>query len=118
MDMLEADPAVKVVVFDSADEEYFIAHFDVARGELPGPGRTGLPAWADLATRLTRAPFVTIAEIRGRARGVGSEFTLACDLRFASRERPCSGSRRSAPGSCPAAGRSKCCPPWPAARGR
>jgi enoyl-CoA hydratase/carnithine racemase len=88
MDALEADPAVKVVVFDSADAEFFIAHFDVARGgELPGPGPTGLPAWADLATRLTRAPFVTIAEIRGRARGVGSEFALACDLRFASRER-------------------------------
>lgn len=88
MDTLEADPAVKVVVFDSADEDYFIAHFDVARGgELPGPGPTGLPAWAGLARRLTRAPFVTIAEIRGRARGLGSEFALACDLRFASRER-------------------------------
>jgi enoyl-CoA hydratase/carnithine racemase len=88
MDTLEADPAVKVVVFDSADAEFFIAHFDVARGgELPGPGPTGLPAWADLATRLARAPFVTIAEIRGRARGAGSEFALACDLRFASRER-------------------------------
>ena len=88
MDALEADPAVKIVVFDSADAEFFIAHFDVARGgELPGPGPTGLPAWADLATRLTRAPFVTIAEIRGRARGAGSEFALACDLRFASRER-------------------------------
>jgi len=71
MDTLEADPAVKVVVFDSADEEYFIAHFDVARGgELPGPGPTGLPAWPDLATRLTCAPFVTIAEIRGRAADV------------------------------------------------
>jgi hypothetical protein len=46
MDMLEADPAVKVVVFDSADEEYFIAYFDVAHGELPGPGRAGLPALA------------------------------------------------------------------------
>jgi len=89
MDTLEADPAAKVVVFDSADEEYFIAHFDVARSaELPrDPGPTGLPAWPDLATRLTRAPFVTIAEIRGRARGLGSEFALACDLRFASREK-------------------------------
>jgi enoyl-CoA hydratase/carnithine racemase len=87
MDTLEADPAVKVVVFDSADEDYFLAHFDVARsGELPtDPGPTGLPVWPDLATRLTRAPFVTIAEIRGRARGLGSEFALACDLRFASR---------------------------------
>ena len=88
MDTLEKDPAVKVVVFDSADPQYFIAHFDVARGgELPGPGPTGLPAWPDLATRLTRTPFVTIAEIRGRARGLGSEFALACDPRFASREK-------------------------------
>src|SRR6266508_3475743 len=70
MDTLEADPAVKVVVFDSADEEYFIAHFDVARGgELPGPGPIGLPAWPDLATRLTCAPFVTIAGTRCPRRG-------------------------------------------------
>jgi hypothetical protein len=55
MDTLEADPAVRVVVFDSADEEYFIAHFDVRRGgDLPGPGPTGLPAWPDLATFVDR----------------------------------------------------------------
>lgn len=86
---LEADSPVKVVVFDSADEDYFIAHVDVTRGaDLPrDPGPTGLPWWPDIATRLMRAPFVTIAEVRGRARGLGSEFALACDLRFASRER-------------------------------
>jgi enoyl-CoA hydratase/carnithine racemase len=49
MDALEADTAVKVVVFDSADAEFFIAHFDVARGgELPGPGPTGLPGLSSL----------------------------------------------------------------------
>ena len=85
---LEADEAVKVVVFNSADEDYFISHFDVVRAaEMPGPGPTGLPAWVDIVVRLTRAPFVSIAAIRGRTRGVGSEFVLACDLRFASRER-------------------------------
>lgn len=105
MDTLEADPAVKVVVFDSADEDYFIAHFDVARGgELPGPGPTGLPAWADLASRLTRAPFVTIAEIRGRARGLGSEFALACDLRFASREKAVFGQPEVGTGLVPGGG--------------
>ncbi len=105
MDTLEADPAVKVVVFDSADEEYFIAHFDVARGgELPGPGPTGLPAWPDLATRLTCAPFVTIAEIRGRARGVGSEFALACDLRFASRGKAVFGQPEVGTGLVPGGG--------------
>ncbi|GAA1213689.1 enoyl-CoA hydratase/isomerase family protein [Pseudonocardia alaniniphila] len=85
---LETDEAVKVVVFNSADEDYFISHFDVVRAaEMPGPGPTGLPAWTDIVVRLDRAPFVSIAAIRGRARGVGSEFVLACDLRFASRER-------------------------------
>ena len=43
-------------------------------------------AWLDLLVRLSRAPVVSIASIRGRARGAGSEFVLACDLRFASRE--------------------------------
>lgn len=105
MDTLEADPAVKVVVFDSADEEYFIAHFDVVRGgELPGPGPTGLPAWPDLATRLTGAPFVTIAEIRGRARGLGSEFAIACDLRFASREKALFGQPEVGTGLVPGGG--------------
>jgi enoyl-CoA hydratase/carnithine racemase len=86
---LEADQTVKVVVFDSADEEYFIAHVDLTRiSEFPKDlGPTGLPWWPDLATRLIGAPFVSIAEVRGRARGLGSEFALACDLRFASRER-------------------------------
>ncbi|BBX65972.1 enoyl-CoA hydratase [Mycobacterium saskatchewanense] len=89
MDAFEADPNLRVVVFDSADEDYFIAHFDVVRAhEVPNdPGPTGLPAWPDIAYRLRRAPFISITELRGRARGVGSEFVLACDLRFASIER-------------------------------
>ena len=51
-----------------------------------GVGPTGMHAWLDLLVRLSRAPVVSIASIRGRARGAGSEFVLACDLRFASRE--------------------------------
>jgi enoyl-CoA hydratase/carnithine racemase len=43
-------------------------------------------AWLDLLVRLSRAPVVTIASVRGRARGACSEFVFACDLRFASRE--------------------------------
>ncbi|MBC3842126.1 cupin domain-containing protein [Streptacidiphilus sp. 4-A2] len=50
-------------------------------------GPSDLTGWSDLVARLTRAPFVTIAEIRGRAYGCGNEFALACDLRFASQER-------------------------------
>lgn len=85
----EADDEVKVVVFDSADPLYFIAHVDLLRAD--GFDRTpqfttGLAVWPDVAVRLEQAPFLTICAIRGRARGVGSEFALAMDLRFASRE--------------------------------
>lgn len=88
MDTLEADDEARVLVFESATPDFFAAHFDIVKGatmEHP-TGPTGLPLWPDLVTRMTQAPFVTIASIRGRARGVGSEFVLACDLRFASRE--------------------------------
>lgn len=87
---LEDDPETRVVVFDSADPDYFIAHVDLVKADqfdlTPQPA-TGLPAWPDLAIRLERAPFVTVSAIRGRARGVGSEFALATDIRFASREK-------------------------------
>jgi enoyl-CoA hydratase/carnithine racemase len=87
---LEADNDTKVVVFDSANPDYFIAHIDLIRADqfdqTPQPS-TGLVAWPDLAARLERAPFVTVSAIRGRTRGVGSEFALATDVRFASRER-------------------------------
>jgi enoyl-CoA hydratase/carnithine racemase len=86
---LEGDEDLKVVVFDSAVPDYFMAHVDLARVvELSTkPGPTGLSPWPDVALRLQRAPFVTIGVLRGRARGVGSEFLLALDMRFASRER-------------------------------
>ena len=90
MAALEADEEVKVVVFESAVEGYFLNHSDfLARLEdltdLP-QGPTGLEAWPDILVRLTRAPFVSIASIRGRATGNGSEIALACDMAFASRE--------------------------------
>lgn len=89
MDQIETDPDLKVVVFDSADPEYFIAHYDMARAgeKQQTPKEIELPAWIDFAARLYRTSVVTIAEIRGRARGVGSEFALACDMRFASEEK-------------------------------
>jgi enoyl-CoA hydratase/carnithine racemase len=88
---LETDEHVKVVVFDSAVEGFFLTHYDfLAKLEdttsLP-PGRTGLQALPDLLARLSRAPVVSIAAIRGRATGVGSELSLASDMRFASREK-------------------------------
>ena len=88
---LETDEHVKVVVFDSAVAGYFLTHYDfLARIEdttrLP-PGPTGLQPLPDMLVRLSRAPVASIASIRGRATGVGSELALACDTRFASRER-------------------------------
>jgi len=88
---LEGDEQVKVVVFDSAVEDYFLNHsdFQAKMEDLTGmpAGPTGLPPWPDFLVRLTRVPVVSIALIRGRATGNGSEITLACDMSFASREK-------------------------------
>ena len=88
---IETDPQVKVVVFDSAVEGFFITHYDFLAPledslSIP-PGPTGLQALPDMLVRLSRAPVVSIASIRGRATGVGSELALASDMRFASREK-------------------------------
>ena len=88
---LESDEQVKVVVFDSAVDGFFLTHYDfLAKPEetlgLP-PGPTGLQQLPDMLVRLSRAPVVSIASIRGRATGVGSELALASDMRFASREK-------------------------------
>jgi enoyl-CoA hydratase/carnithine racemase len=88
---LESDDRVRVVVFDSAVEGFFLTHYDfLARPEESAifpRGRTGLQALPDMLARLSRAPVASIACIRGRATGVGSELALACDMRFASREK-------------------------------
>jgi enoyl-CoA hydratase/carnithine racemase len=91
MHALETDENVKVIVFDSAVEGYFLNHSDFfAKLEdltsLPA-GPTGLPPWPDFLARLTRLPVASIALIRGRATGNGSEILLSCDMTFASRER-------------------------------
>jgi enoyl-CoA hydratase/carnithine racemase len=90
VDLIEQDPDLNVVVFDSANPDFYLAHYDAehepdGRAALPA-GPTGMNAWIDLLVRLSRAPVVSIASIRGRTRGAGSEFVLACDLRFASCE--------------------------------
>jgi enoyl-CoA hydratase/carnithine racemase len=89
--MLESDDRVKVVVFESAVDGFFLNHSDFLSNpedltSIP-QGPTGLEAWPDILVRLTRAPFVSIALIRGRATGNGSELSLACDMSFASREK-------------------------------
>jgi enoyl-CoA hydratase/carnithine racemase len=91
MTAIETDEQVKVVVFESAVEGFYLNHSDfLAKLEdltsIP-QGPTGLEAWPDILVRLTRAPVASIALIRGRATGSGSEIALACDMSFASREK-------------------------------
>jgi enoyl-CoA hydratase/carnithine racemase len=91
MAAIESDEQLKVVVFESAVDGFFLNHsdFNVKLEELTGipQGPTGLESWPDILVRLQRVPVVSIALIRGRATGNGSELTLACDMSFASREK-------------------------------
>jgi enoyl-CoA hydratase/carnithine racemase len=103
----EADHTVQVLVFKSADPDYFISHVDVTRipaireeaSKLAGEASNGL-----LFRHLSASRLVTIAQIEGRVRGVGSEFILACDMRFAARESAVFGQFEPAFGVIPGAG--------------
>jgi len=85
----EVDDSIHVLVFKSADPDYFISHVDVTRiaeyGEL-ATKLSGESSLAMLFRYLSVGRLVTIAQIEGRVRGVGSEFVLACDMRFAALE--------------------------------
>ncbi len=88
---IETDPKLKVVVFDSAVPGFFLTHYDFVpplekTTSMPN-GATGLPPIPDMFVRLSKAPVVSIVSIRGRASGVGSELSLASDMRFASIEK-------------------------------
>lgn len=85
---LSEDPAVQVVIFTSSTPRFFYNHFDLSQAaRFPSlPGDAATPAWVDLVIRLAKAPFVSIASVRGRTRGGGNELALAMDLRYASRE--------------------------------
>src|SRR3984893_17401349 len=86
---INVDPSLRVVVFESAHRDFYLSHFDLT-GKLgnvmTAVGPSGLPVLADTFVRITRSPVVSIAKIRGCVRGACSEFVLACDMRFASRE--------------------------------
>ena len=105
---IESDPDVRVIVFDSADREFFLAHYDVlvdkAETAAMSPCSTGLHPWLDVLYRLSAAPAVSVAAIRGRARGAGSEFVLACDIRFGSREQCMLGQFEVGVGAVPGGG--------------
>lgn len=89
MDDVETDTELKVIVFDSANKDYFVSHFDVLRGEeVPMiSGKLGVQQWVDVSNRIHNSGVISIASLRGRVRGIGSEFILACDMRFASKEK-------------------------------
>ena len=88
INLLEANDQLNIVVFESANPDYFIAHFDLASpmAERPGPGPSGYSSSIDFMIRLAKLPALSVAAIRGRTRGLGCEFAYACDVRFGSRE--------------------------------
>ena len=98
---LEADPSANVVVFQSANPDFFIAHLDVFKA-AERPEVLGL--WRDFVLRLSSTPVVSIAKIRGRTRGIGNEFVLACDMRFASRQNALFGNPEVGVGLIPGGG--------------
>jgi enoyl-CoA hydratase/carnithine racemase len=101
VDQLEADRDAKVVVFDSALPDFFMAHLDLGRiGEFEG----GMPTWFDIVDRLNRAPFITVGAIRGRARGIGNELLTWLDVRFASQEKALLGQLEIGSGIIPGCG--------------
>jgi enoyl-CoA hydratase/carnithine racemase len=103
----EADDALTVLVFTSADPDYFVSHVDVTRiaeYRAEATKLVGEPSIALLFRHLSASRLVSIAEIEGRVRGAGSEFALACDMRFAARESAMFGQFEPAFGVIPGGG--------------
>ena len=82
---LAASSDAKVAIFESENPDFFLAHWDTSSVPSPSPGSPE-PSWMDIGLRLAQMPVISIALIRGRARGIGSEIALGCDMRFASIE--------------------------------
>ncbi len=102
---IESSQDLKVVVFESANPDFFLAHWDITSKAPPVSGsETEAPSWMNIGLRLARAPAVSIASIRGRARGIGSEIALGCDMRFASLEKAVFGQPEVGVGLVPGGG--------------
>src|SRR3981189_884668 len=85
---MDTSQSLRVVIFESASPDFYLAHFDLTgkTGNITtAVGPSGLPILIDTFVRLTKSPVVSIAKIRGCARGVRSEFVLPWRLRFAPR---------------------------------
>src|SRR5438128_6221285 len=111
---MDASPSLRVVVFESANPDFYLAHFDLTgkTGNITtAVGPSGLPILMDTFVRLTKSPVVSIAKIRGCVRGVSSEFVLACDMRFASRENTLLGQPEVGVGVHPGGGGTERLPP-------
>jgi len=111
---MDASPSLRVVVFESANPEFFLAHFDLTgkTGNITtAVGPSGLPILIDTFVRISRSPVASIAKIRGCVRGVSSEFVLACDMRFASRENTLLGQPEVGVGVHPGGGGTERLPP-------
>ena len=111
---MDASSSLRVVVFESANPEFFLAHFDLTgkTGNITtAVGPSGLPILTDTFVRITRSPVASIAKIRGCVRGVSSEFVLACDMRFASRENTSLGQPEVGVGVHPGGGGTERLPP-------
>ncbi|MFE2423361.1 enoyl-CoA hydratase/isomerase family protein [Streptomyces hokutonensis] len=106
---LATDPDIQVVVFDSATPDFFYNHFDLAAAaDFPASeDPDAVPAWTNLVLELSKAPYITIAVIRGRTRGGGNELALALDLRYASREKAIFGQPEVGSGLLPGGGGSE-----------
>ena len=118
---MDASPSLRVVVFESANPEFYLAHFDLTgkTGNITtAVGPSGLPILMDTFVRLTKSPVVSIAKIRGCVRGASSEFVLACDMRFASRENTLLGQPEVGVGVHPGGGGTERLPLWSAAAAR
>jgi enoyl-CoA hydratase/carnithine racemase len=111
---MDASPSLRVVVFESANPQFFLAHFDLTgkTGNITtAVGPSGLPILIDTFVRISRSPVASIAKIRGCVRGVSSEFVLACDMRFASRENTLLGQPEVGVGVHPGGGGTERLPP-------
>ena len=103
----EADQTFQVLVFKSADPDYFISHVDVTQIKeyrAEAAKLTGEASIALLFRHLSASRLMTIAQIEGRVRGAGSEFVLACDMRFAARESAIFGQPEPGLGTIPGGG--------------
>lgn len=88
------DPDTRVLVFQSADPEFFIAHVDMTLIDEPRAfddfvreAPDGLNPFQAFGELLREQPQVTIVKLAGLARGGGAEFVTAADMTFAAEGR-------------------------------